>query len=160
VAATRCSRIWKSLSPAQKKPWKAAAESAKEEHLRQHPNYKYSPRKPGEKKKRQARKAKNAATAVAGVDLLNFAPVSDMAVLAPGTTYPSPSSAAVVDTFAQPTAACLGLESGSFDHIYDTEPLRHARLEEEFGAEFDVNDPFRLLDDEMVHWMEGHANGT
>jgi hypothetical protein len=70
-----------------------------------------------------------------------------MVMLAPGTTYPSTTVAAVIDnTFAGP-AAFLGLGSGSLDHVYDTEPLRHGRLEAEFGAELDVNPSVGLSGD-------------
>lgn len=62
----RCSEIWRNYTPAEKKPWVAAAVAAKKEHIRQHPDYKYSPRKPGQKKKRQSRKAKYAAAAAIG----------------------------------------------------------------------------------------------
>nr|AAO37761.1 mating-type protein MAT1-2 [Plenodomus lingam] len=63
--STRCSEIWHAFSPDEKKVWQTAAKNAKEEHSRQHPDYKYSPRKPGEKKKRQSRKAKQCKYAAA-----------------------------------------------------------------------------------------------
>lgn len=55
----------------------AAAKMAKEEHARKHPDYKYSPRKPGEKKKRQSRKAKQAPTFAADPKLFDLSSVAD-----------------------------------------------------------------------------------
>ncbi|KAK7188723.1 hypothetical protein DPSP01_005624 [Paraphaeosphaeria sporulosa] len=61
--STLCSDDWKKLSPAEKDEWRARAKDAKEEHHRMYPDYKYAPRKPGQKKKRQSRKAAQAAMA-------------------------------------------------------------------------------------------------
>jgi hypothetical protein len=61
--AKECSKVWRNFTPKQKKPWQDAAQSAKEEHKRMHPNYKYSPRRPGQKKKRAAA----AAAAIAAI---------------------------------------------------------------------------------------------
>ncbi|KAF2653976.1 hypothetical protein K491DRAFT_601765, partial [Lophiostoma macrostomum CBS 122681] len=48
---------WKAMSEDEKDVWRKAAEKEKEQHAIMYPDYKYSPRKPGEKKKRQSRKA-------------------------------------------------------------------------------------------------------
>ncbi|KAF2271659.1 uncharacterized protein EI97DRAFT_387400 [Westerdykella ornata] len=62
VISTICSKKWKTLPADEKDMWQAKALKAKEAHQRLYPDYKYSPRKPGEKKKRQSRKrAKTAA---------------------------------------------------------------------------------------------------
>ncbi|KAF2271215.1 hypothetical protein CC78DRAFT_485010, partial [Lojkania enalia] len=54
---------WKQLPAAKKDEWRAEAKMAKEEHERLYPDYKYCPRKPGQKKKRQSRKAEAVAVA-------------------------------------------------------------------------------------------------
>jgi hypothetical protein len=48
--------MWKTGGTALQDEWKAKAQIAKEEHLRKYPGYRYTPRKPGEKKHRQSRK--------------------------------------------------------------------------------------------------------
>nr|ADE44119.1 MAT1 [Alternaria brassicicola]ADE44120.1 MAT1 [Alternaria brassicicola]BAJ10498.1 mating type protein MAT1-2-1 [Alternaria brassicicola]BAJ10499.1 mating type protein MAT1-2-1 [Alternaria brassicicola] len=167
--STRCSEIWHSLAPEGKKPWQAAAQSAKEEHLRQHPDYKYSPRKPGEKKKRQSRKAKRASAAATVPEVLNFQLAPNLASALPSSTYelaPSVSDitanvrndftddltqlfepANVFEVFAQ--------DSVYADLTYDSESFRHGRLDEEFGMDFDMNANFALLDDEAFAFRDG-----
>ncbi|KAH7405794.1 MAT1-2-1 [Phaeosphaeria sp. MPI-PUGE-AT-0046c] len=150
--STKCSEVWRNLSSDEKKVWQKAAQSAKEEHRRLHPDYKYSPRKPGEKKKRQSRKAKLAAAAaqtetpeVAFDTSVNFEPVLD-------TNVASTDNIAFSD-FAQFTESTsfLDSEQGSttvdLDH-YDSESLRHDRLQAEFSDQLDVNNPFVLFGDE------------
>ncbi|KAF2196947.1 hypothetical protein GQ43DRAFT_341549, partial [Delitschia confertaspora ATCC 74209] len=43
---------WRSGGPELQAYWKLLARKEKEEHARRYPDYKYSPRKPGQKKKR------------------------------------------------------------------------------------------------------------
>jgi hypothetical protein len=170
--AKRCSETWRDLSPDQKKPFKLAAQSAKEEHMRLHPNYKYSPRKPGQKKKRQSRKAKQAAAA-AESQAFDFPSVPNM----------TPTTVDTSDTF---TAACgenntnndnifgddfasiidqaslFGLEFDGLavgNQLHDSESLRHDRLQAEMTAELDASIPFELLGDESYALRAG-ANGN
>nr|AEZ02225.1 mating type protein MAT2 [Alternaria botrytis]AIE44395.1 MAT2 [Alternaria botrytis] len=167
--STRCSEIWKSLTPEGKEPWQAAAQSAKEEHLRQHPDYKYSPRKPGEKKKRQSRKAKRASAVATVPEVLNFQLTPNIATTSPSLTYEPAlpvnditadignaftddfaqlfEPANVLDTFAQ--------DSVSVDLTYDSESFRHGRLDEEFGMDFNMDATFALLDDEAFAFRDG-----
>ncbi|KAF2735122.1 mating type protein 2, partial [Polyplosphaeria fusca] len=42
--STMCSESWRALKPEDKEFWRAQAQMAKEEHQRQFPDYKYSPR--------------------------------------------------------------------------------------------------------------------
>nr|AEZ02221.1 mating type protein MAT2 [Ulocladium sp. XGZ-2011c] len=167
--STRCSEIWKGLTPEGKEPWQAAAQSAKEEHLRQHPDYKYSPRKPGEKKKRQSRKAKRASAVATVPEVLNFQLTSNIETASPRLTCESAlpvndvtadvgnaftndfaqlfEPANVFDTFAQ--------DSVSVDLAYCSESFRHGRLDEEFGMDFNIDATFALLDDEAFAFRDG-----
>nr|AEZ02214.1 mating type protein MAT2 [Alternaria brassicae-pekinensis] len=167
--STRCSEIWKGLTPEGKEPWQAAAQSAKEEHLRQHPDYKYSPRKPGEKKKRQSRKAKRASAVATVPEVLNFQLTSNIETTSPRLTCESAlpvndvtadvgnaftndfaqlfEPANVFDTFAQ--------DSASVDLAYCSESFRHGRLDEEFGMDFNIDATFALLDDEAFAFRDG-----
>nr|AIT18254.1 MAT1-2-1 mating type protein [Stagonosporopsis chrysanthemi] len=177
----RCSEIWHGLSPAEKKPWRDAATLRKDEHSRAHPDYKYSPRKPGEKKKRQSRKAKQAPAFAANPGLFDISPVSDTTTVAHDelqtftpVDLPLPAvSEAPIDFGANFTADVaqlmdettllglgmttqLGLDmtaelpdeflTGEF--LQDTEPLRHDKLEAEFGADFEGTMPFDLFGEE------------
>ncbi|KAF2625949.1 MAT1-2-1 mating-type protein, partial [Macroventuria anomochaeta] len=173
--STRCSQMWHSLSPTEKKPWQAAAKSAKEEHLRVHPDYKYSPRKPGEKKKRLSRKAKQAPGFAADSKLFKFSPVPELATLA----YNDPQSvtlaevpppgvgevpvdfgtafAADVAQLMEP-ATLLGKEIKDLvpvDYLHDSESLRHDRLEAEFGADLDGTIPFDLFGEDAFTFRAG-----
>nr|QBK47380.1 MAT1-2 [Neocamarosporium betae]QBK47381.1 MAT1-2 [Neocamarosporium betae] len=171
--STRCSQLWRELTPEGKKPWQAAAQSAKEEHLRQHPDYKYSPRKPGEKKKRQSRKAKRAASATTGSEVLNFKLASDTTKLAPA---PSVEHATAMSTvvgdggstflndltqFSGPTDFLDMYSQGQMpaDLIHDAESFRHNDLAAEFSAGFDVDLSLALLDDEAFAFRDG-ADGN
>ncbi|KAJ8110708.1 hypothetical protein OPT61_g6516 [Boeremia exigua] len=168
--STRCSQIWHGLSPLEKKPWKAAAKSAKEEHLRVHPDYKYSPRKPGEKKKRQSRKAKHAPTSIAESSLFKFSPAPELTTVAQGvpdqtaiielpmsTDHEAPLDfdtifATDVAQLMDPTTL-LGMELDGLvpvNYVHDSESLRHERLEAEFGAELEVSMPFDLFGEEFL----------
>jgi len=146
--STRCSQIWHALSPSEKKPWQAAAKSAKEEHRRQHPDYKYSPRKPGEKKKRQSRKAKRAAPAPVGTEVFNLKMIPDNTSSLSGIEldYAVPASTTMSDmVYAFNGEASLFEDPAEFvghlsaDFVSDSESLRHERLEAEFGANVETN---------------------
>ncbi|KAF1841441.1 HMG DNA binding protein [Cucurbitaria berberidis CBS 394.84] len=165
--STRCSEIWHSLSPAEKKPWQAAAKSAKEEHLRQHPDYKYSPRKPGEKKKRQSRKAKRAASVATGMEAFNFQLASDMTT---STTDTSLIPTVAADTVAANVGEVLVAEPFTLvemspetpmptGYVHDSESLRHNRLEAEFGLDFGIEMPFELFGEEAFAFRAG-ADGN
>ncbi|KAF1838474.1 hypothetical protein BDW02DRAFT_386683 [Decorospora gaudefroyi] len=153
--STRCSQIWHSLSPADKKPWRAAAQSAKEEHLRQHPDYKYTPRKPGQKKKRQSLKAKRAAAAAAaGREVLNVQLLSEVTA-APAIAMNNTIAAvgnAFVDALPQFNAAPDDFLSTSMasNMLFPTETLRHEQLAAEFGNGIDVHNSFALVDYGML----------
>ncbi|KAF2867182.1 mating-type protein MAT alpha 1-domain-containing protein [Massariosphaeria phaeospora] len=96
--STLCSREWKVLPAAEKDRYRAMAKHAKEEHQRRFPDYKYNPRRPGEKKKRQSRKA------------------------TPGTaTFTAPAE--VFDFNSFPEAVAVPTDS-----VHDAESLRHDRL--------------------------------
>nr|ADE44126.1 MAT1 [Alternaria solani]BAJ10533.1 mating type protein MAT1-2-1 [Alternaria solani] len=171
--STRCSEIWRSLTPEGKKPWQAAAQSAKEEHLRQHPDYKYAPRKPGEKKKRQSRKAKLASTAATVPEVLNFQLTPNIVSASPSSTYepalpvedvPTNVGNAFTDDFAQffdPANMfdMFAQDPTSTDFAYDSESFRHGRLDEEFGMDFDMSATLALLDDEAFAFRDG-ADGN
>jgi hypothetical protein len=173
VIATRCSEIWRSLTPEGKKPWQAAAQSAKEEHLRQHPDYKYTPRKPGEKKKRQSRKSKRASAAATVPEVLNFQLTPNIPSTSPSSTYepalPVEDIAADVGNAFTDDLAQLFEPANVFDMFaqdpisadftYDSESFRHGRLDEEFGMDFDMNANFALLDDEAFAFRDG-ADGN
>nr|AER26930.1 MAT1-2-1 mating-type protein [Calophoma clematidina] len=177
--STRCSQMWHGLSPAEKKPWQAAAKSAKEEHLRAYPDYKYSPRKPGEKKKRQSCKAKQAPAFAAELGLFDFPPVpeptasayNDLQSLNFISEAPPPVSevsidfgaafAADVAQLVEPTTL-LGLDMDDLapiDHLHDAESLRHDRLEAEFGLYLDGTMPFELFGEEAFAFRAG-ADGN
>nr|AAR83920.1 MAT1-2 [Dendryphiella sp. 414296] len=167
--STRCSQIWHSLTPEGKKPWQAAAQSAKEEHLRQHPDYKYNPRKPGEKKKRQSRKAKRASAVAIVPEVLNFQLTPDIATSSPSSTYESALpvdnvTADVDNAFADDLAQLFEpanmfdmfqQDAVSADLTYDSESFRHGRLDGEFGTDFDINATFALLDEEAFAFRDG-----
>lgn len=179
VAATRCAEIWRSLSAAERKPWQAQAEEAKKVHLREHPDYKYSPRKPGEKKKRQSRKPKQAPTFATDSSLFNFSPSEDL-------TSPSHNDIETATVFQLPTykvfdmpinfgttltadaaqliqpTTLLGLGMEDLipvDYQHDSESLRHDRLEAEFGTDLEGTMPFDLFGEEAFAFRAG-ADGS
>lgn len=167
--------MWQSLSPSDKKEWQAAAKSAKEAHLRAHPDYKYSPRKPGEKKKRQSRKAKQAPAFAADPSAFDITPVPELTALARNDhvfdslaqvstsavcEIPMDFGAALATDVAQlmePTTL-LGLnidELTPVEFLHDSESLRHDRLEAEFGADLDGLMPFDLYGEEAFAFRAG-----
>jgi hypothetical protein len=158
---------------AEKKPWQTQAEEAKKVHLREHPGYKYSPRKPGEKKKRQSRKSKRAPTSATDPSLFSFSPVQDLTSpshndLGPATGVQLPTSAvfdAPLDfgaTFAMEPTTLLGLSMEDFvpiDYQHDFESLRHDRLEAEFGADLEGSTPVDLFGEDAFAFRAG-ADGN
>ncbi|XP_014561193.1 hypothetical protein COCVIDRAFT_33898 [Bipolaris victoriae FI3] len=167
--ATRCSHIWHNLSPEAKKPWQDAAKSAKEEHLRQHPNYKYTPRKPGEKKKRQSRKSKRAAATTTAPEVIQFQLSPNLIPTAPEVTDEPPLAANPVA--ATGDTACPENVSNRFnlnvfpeiypqapmaaDFFYNAESIRHGLLDTEFDIDFNMDTTFALFDDEMLAFRDG-----
>lgn len=170
--------MWHGLSPTEKKPWQAAAKSAKEEHLRVHPDYKYSPRKPGEKRKRQSRKTKQAPAFAADPGLFSFSPIpesaafahNDLDLLSPAETLPLADEVSVnfgdaftaeVTRLVEPTTL-LGMEIDDLvpvDYLHDSESLRHDRLEAEFGFDQDEIMPFEQFGEEAFAFRAG-ADGN
>nr|AER26939.1 MAT1-2-1 mating-type protein [Didymella pinodes] len=163
----------------ERKPWQAQAEEAKKVHLREHPNYKYSPRKPGEKKKRQSRKPKQAPTFAKDPSLFSFSPSKDLTSpthnnletatgvqLPTYTTFDMPidfatSFAADTAQLSEPTTL-LGLGTENLvpvDYQHDSESLRHGRLEAEFGTDLEGTMPFDLFGEEAFAFRAG-ADGS
>nr|AAR04481.1 HMG DNA binding protein [Stemphylium sp. EGS49-037] len=167
--STRCSRIWHNLSPEAKKPWQDAARSAKEEHLRQHPDYKYSPRKPGEKKKRQSRKAKRAAAATAAPKVLNFQLTPTITTSTPEPICePLPTASNIIADMGNifTENASQYFESTGFpesftqmpmtaNFVHDAESIRHGLLDAEFAFDFDMDTTFALFNDETFAFRDG-----
>nr|AAR04475.1 HMG DNA binding protein [Stemphylium sp. EGS45-031] len=167
--STRCSHIWHNLSPEAKKPWQDAARSAKEEHLRQHPDYKYSPRKPGEKKKRQSRKAKRAAATTAAPEVFSFQITPAITKSAPEPALePMPAANNIIadmgNNFTQ-NASQYFEPTGFFeafpqmpmatDFVYDAESIRHGLLDAEFALDFGMDTTFALFNDETFAFRDG-----
>lgn len=167
--------MWRSLSPADKKKWQAEAKAAKEAHLQAHPDYKYSPRKPGEKKKRQSRKAKQAPTFTASPSVFDISSVPVPTILAPvasqsitsaqlpvTATYDTPIDFGAMFT---PDAAQVMMPSSPMgvqvgnplpnNYLHDAEGFRHRMLEAEFGAGFDSIMPFDLFDEDAFAFRAG-----
>jgi hypothetical protein len=118
--------------------------------LRQHPNYKYNPRKPGEKKKRQSRKVKQATAAAVGPGIFDFASVPDMTMRAFDTSTLVNANITEVDNslhqILDPISFGLDLESIAADgQFYDAESLRHERLQAEFDAGIDTDMALELF---------------
>ncbi|KZM23310.1 uncharacterized protein EKO05_0004459 [Ascochyta rabiei] len=176
--STRCSQMWHDLSPAEKKPWQAAAKSAKAEHLRAHPDYKYCPRKPGEKKKRRSRKGKQVPTFAADPALFKFSLVPESTVYTHNNLEPlslaealppvgelhvdfGAAFAADVAQMIEPTTL-LGMDMDNLvpaDYLHDAESLRHDRLEAEFGLNLEGTMPFELFGEEAFAFRAG-ADGN
>jgi hypothetical protein len=141
--------------------------------LRQHPNYKYSPRKPGEKKKRQSRKAKQVAATVAVPEIIDFGSVPDMTTLTLDTdtavTNVFDGSTGNVDSVLTSSVAQLtspisffGLQHEGMaieDKHHDTESLRHGRLQAEFNGGLGVNTFPELFGEEAYAFRAG-ADGN
>lgn len=143
--------------------WKQAAQSAKEEHKRLHPDYKYNPRKPGEKKKRQSRKAKMAAAAtqsdkpqlpfdtnVTFESMLDTSASTDSMTI--GSFTPSSESIPFYTSEQSTSSADLG--------IYGAESLRQERLHAEFADQLDLDNSFGLFGDEAFALRAGADGGV
>ncbi|KAJ4358529.1 uncharacterized protein N0V89_003113 [Didymosphaeria variabile] len=166
--STLCSEDWKNLPAAQKDEWRARAKDAKEEHQRMYPDYKYSPRKPGQKKKRQSRKAARAAmTATAPAHItpsgeIHSASQSDISPVSVGFD---------VDTFAASENILDNINDTLFGGsvqmsevddapsqqgplFHDNETARHNMLEVELDPDFDF-DPYDFLGDEGYAFRDG-----
>jgi hypothetical protein len=161
------------MGPSEKKRYQDAAKSAKEEHLRQHPNYKYSPRKPGEKKKRQSRKAKQATADTATTSIIDFASVPDMTPMlfhadttffhAFDTNNTVPYDVFTGD-FARLASPVPFLElqpeaTAVEGQLHEAESVRHDRLHAEFNGELDANMTFELFGEEAFAFRAG-ADGN
>nr|AAD33451.1 mating type protein MAT-2 [Curvularia ellisii] len=166
--STRCSAIWHNLSDEAKQPWRDAAQSAKEEHLRLHPDYKYTPRKPGEKKKRQSRKVSKRAASVAeqvlqfqiSPDLLMFTPEgSDQSLLTTNTTGAGEGDTISEDVLqfanATGTQEVYSEAPMATNLFYDAEAIRQGLLEAEFGSMFNFDIPFTEIDDGLLSFHDG-----
>nr|Q9P445.1 RecName: Full=Mating-type protein MAT-2 [Bipolaris sorokiniana]AAF87724.1 DNA binding protein MAT-2 [Bipolaris sorokiniana] len=167
--STQCSQIWHNLSPEAKRPWQDAAQSAKEEHLRQHPNYKYTPRKPGEKKKRQSRKSKRAAATTTAPEVLQFQLSPNLIPTVPEVTDQPPLTANPVAATGDspcPEDVLNYFDPNIFpeiypqapmaaDFFYNAESIRHGLLDAEFDIDFNMDTTFALFDDEMLAFRDG-----
>jgi hypothetical protein len=170
IVAKQCSKIWRNLTANEKLPYQAAAQSAKEEHMRLHPDYKYNPRRPGEKKKRQSRKAKQAAEdAAVEEQAFDFSSPLEMTSATVGTSNGFMTASEVNNIsednvldgdFASLTnqATFFGLEQDVLA-VHDSESLRHDRLQAEVGSELDANSSFDMFGEEHFAFRAG-ADGN
>jgi hypothetical protein len=141
--------------------------------LRQHPDYKYSPRKPGEKKKRQSRKAKQAATVSDAANIIDFASVPDMTPMISITDAAflnaSDTHTGFVDNVFTADFGQLANSGPSFelqaevmaveDLLHEAESIRHGRLHAEFNGDLDANMAFESFGEEAFAFRAG-ANGN
>jgi transcription factor SOX7/8/10/18 (SOX group E/F) len=136
--------------------------------LRQYPDYKYSPRKPGEKKKRQSRKAKRTSAVATVPEVLNFQLTTNIATSSPSSTYETALPVndiiadvgnAFTDDFAQLFEPANMLDMFTQDsvstNLHDSESFRHGRLDDEFGFNFGMDASFALLDDDAFAFRDG-----
>jgi hypothetical protein len=140
--------------------------------MKKHPNYKYSPRKPGEKKKRQSRKAKQAAAASAP-QTFNIASVPEVRLTAFDTSIDFATAPEVSTASAQ---AMFTIDLGEFtgpmpffgsdeaglpiaSQLYDVESLRHDRLHSEFDSALDAHNTFELFAGDAFAFRAG-ADGN
>jgi hypothetical protein len=122
-----------------------------------HPGYKYTPRKPGEKKKRQSRKAKQAAAAATVAQSFDVAPVPEVVSLTAldtnidfGTaTGVNPITAGIefISDLGQFTGpmSFFGLDEAGLavdSELHDAESLRQFGLQIELEAAFAATHPF------------------
>lgn len=162
-----CSSTWATLPVEQKARWQDEALKAKEAHERMYPDYKYNPRKPGEKKKRQSRKSMKAAanaatlnhagpsTAMSEREIFDFNSFPDNVVFSSGSTTASESAALTLDmpninnilssdvlqpVQTMPVQTPVARASMPAVQLYYAETLRQERLEAEFGNVFNAYD--------------------
>ena len=128
--------MWKALPASQKEEWRARARDAKQEHQRMYPDYKYSPRKPGQKKKRQSRKA--ARNAMSTTPPPHSLLVPSLAPAASTFNPESPLSDRNGDSSAIKEITGNGM-------IHDYESTRQDLLDFELDHAFDWNTGFDLV---------------
>ncbi|KAF1961078.1 hypothetical protein CC80DRAFT_402450 [Byssothecium circinans] len=153
-----CSHYWNhQMSLEEKNTWRKAAADAKAEHRRMYPNYKYAPRKPGQKKKRQSRKSTQSAavtspaqTATAMPTIVDFNSFlnSTPSMSTTGTDLTTAADAIATNINSTlPTGVTSLAETNSNDghdesqmafafEFQDLEFGRHDLLEGQFGATF------------------------
>ncbi|CAI6335829.1 unnamed protein product [Periconia digitata] len=171
--STLCAQDWRRLAPQEKNEWRERAKEAKEEHKRIYPDYKYNPRKPGQKKKRQSRKQAAAAATTAAqvteptaVEPVNTAPeivdFNDFIGIIPTVAFGGMRTEFAADAIASNVTDFLAgdiISNGnqgqgmqfavSQDLHYGNELLRQQALEEEFRIGFEqtlMDDNFAFVD--------------
>ncbi|KAF2440565.1 hypothetical protein P171DRAFT_368259 [Karstenula rhodostoma CBS 690.94] len=171
--STLCSEGWKNLSPAEKDEWRVRAKDAKEEHQRMYPDYKYTPRKPGEKKKRQSRKAAQAAMAATApanitgqgeIHLPSSSVVSAMP-LPPNEDFRTASddmSSNINDSLFGVAGQPIEADNASSQQglsFHNDEMVRQDLLDFEFGSSFDF-DYLVFGDDDCAFRYGADASAT
>nr|AAO31742.1 mating type 2 protein [Parastagonospora nodorum] len=168
-----CSERWRNLTPEEKAFWDAAGARAAEEHDRLYPGYKYNPRKPGEKKKRQSRKAKQAAAAAVESHAFSIAPAPEVNLpaldsdidfgTAPGVNSTIAESDFTIDLgqFTGPLSF-FGLDRAGLaidSEHHDVESLRQDRLGFELEAALTGNNTFEQVFGDVMAFRAG-ADGN
>ena len=147
-----CSIDWKNLSPDQKGIWKARADAAKAQHERKYPDYKYNPRRPGEKKKRQSRKATRDVRAAAA--LPNPA-ISNYGINTASEAFIRNITGGSATDMAQSISSYPGTSSQATEAAY--EATRHIAFTDETDSLDNVH--FELYGDERLAFRNG-ADGS
>lgn len=132
------------------------------------PDYKYRPRKAGEKKKRVSRKAREAAAAAAaGTEAFNIAQaslVSNTEVTAASSVTIDINNGFANDIVqAMDSTALFGLQQQGLafnDQSHDAESLRHDRLHAEFDTTFDLNMPLGQFEGDAFAFRAGADNNA
>ncbi|KAF9735304.1 hypothetical protein PMIN02_002128 [Paraphaeosphaeria minitans] len=179
--STLCSEDWKKLSAAGKEEWRARAKDAKDEHQRMYPDYKYTPRKPGLKKKRQSRKvaqAAMAATAPANITLqgeiqssspmdastMDFTPVDDFGTVSDDFGTASDDMASIINDSLSGGAVqqieAVDASSQQGPPFHDNEIARQDILDIEFGSSIDFNSLDLFGDDAFAFRAGADASAT
>jgi hypothetical protein len=141
--------------------------------LQQHPDYKYSPRKPGQKKKRQSHKAKQAPTVSDAPNIIDFASVPDMMPMTFCTDAALlnafDTNIGFVDNVFTANFGQLAGSDPSFEllpdimavegQLHEVESIRHDRLHVEFNGELEANMTFELFGEEVFAFHAG-ADGN
>ncbi|CAD0109790.1 unnamed protein product [Aureobasidium uvarum] len=110
-------KMWRDESEPVKKQWKDQAESVKRQHLRDHPDYQYQPRKPHEKKRRMTKRKTMALAAQQNTPSTSASASASASVdanmPAAFTTYsPTPST---VGPFSSVTSPAQIVDLANFD---------------------------------------------
>jgi transcription factor SOX7/8/10/18 (SOX group E/F) len=166
--AKLCSKKWAAVPEEVKMTvWEDKAVAARAEHKRMYPNYRYAPRKAGEKKKRQSRKAKHAAAATARQQSLDITQSSGTPTMtfednfvfedASGLDNTTTSQASMTNDWA-PMVNSPFSTSPAVDGLH-AETLRHERLQVEVGTELGFADSFGLFGDDIFAFRDG-ADGS